>query len=131
MQPIERTAAVIERHGRELAPVTYGSAWYKIPHVARDVQAPFLGPRGTGGSELLKLREEARGVRGFVLFAAVVFDLVSGMSDLLVRSQRVDMLLQQCEDKAQLARMKEAAMARQASWLAAKNRGNAPHSARF
>ena len=63
MQPIERTAAVTERMGREVSATTYGSSWYKIPHVARDVQAPFLGPRGTGGSELLKIRHAARGVR--------------------------------------------------------------------
>ena len=62
MQPIERTAAVTERMGREVSATTYGSSWYKIPHVARDVQAPFLGPRGTGGSELLKIRHAARGV---------------------------------------------------------------------
>jgi hypothetical protein len=114
-----------------VAPICTGR--YRIPHVARDVQAPFLGPRGTGGSELLKLRADAREVRDFVLPCAqpVAFDIVSGVSDLLVRLQRVDMVLQRCEDKAQLARMKEAATARQASWLAAKNHGNAPHSARF
>ena len=30
MQPIERTAAVIEKEGRELAPCTYGSSWCDV-----------------------------------------------------------------------------------------------------
>ena len=62
MQPIERTAAVDEREGREVSATTYGSAWYQIPHVRRDVQAPFLGPNGTGGSALMAIRHAARGV---------------------------------------------------------------------
>lgn len=62
MQPIERTEAYTAREGREVSATTYGSSWYQIPHVRRGVQAPFLGPRGTGGSELMAIRHAARGV---------------------------------------------------------------------
>jgi hypothetical protein len=46
-------------------------------------------------------------------------------------AQRVHDILQGCEDKARHARMKEAAVSRQASWEAAKKSARVPHSARF
>jgi len=99
MQPIERTAAGeldeakrIEREGREVSAVTYGSAWYKIPHVAKEIPAPYLGPRGTGGSALLAMK-------------------ASG-------AERVERILQSCEDRARQIRQKEASIARERSWEA-------------
>jgi len=63
------------------------------------------------------------------LAAQVVSSLLSDVAWLL--AQRVHDILQGCEDKARHARMKEAAVSRQASWEAAKKSARVPHSARF